>query len=228
MFFKDTQFRYQVLNTEAHRVFNLEPNSGLGKNDRELFGSELRERFVAQDRELLTSRAARTYDEEIVIQGTVHHIQARKQPVYDRRGKLMGIVGVALDVTTEKLVQRQLEDANVRLGIALEAARMGFWEWNVATGEIRADARTRQILGLKDSDHDIASVFARYHPDDVEEARKRIDLGRARNEVANYEFRVVVDSGEVRWVEGFASLDRARERELPDRCQPRHHRTPPG
>ena len=213
MFFKDTQFRYQVLNTEAHRAFNLEPNTGVGKNDRELFGSELRERFVAQDREILASGMARTYDEEIVVQGTVHNIQTRKQAVYDRRGKLRGIVGIALDVTTEKLVHRQLEDANVRLGIALEAARMGFWEWNVATGEIRADARTRQILGMNDSDHDIASVFARFHPDDVDETRKRIDLGRARKEVANYEFRLIDDAGEVRWVEGFSSLDRVHASE---------------
>lgn len=213
VFFKDTQFRYQLFNAEFSCAFNLDPDASVGKTDRELFGPQLHERFVAQDRELMASGMARTYDEEFVIRGAMRNIQARKQPVYDRHGNLRGIVGVALDVTAEKAIQRQLEDANVRLGIALDAARMGFWEWNVATGEIRADARARQILGMKDSDHDIASVFARFHPDDLDEVRNRIDLGRARKEVANYEFRVIDDSGEVRWAEGFSSPDRVRASE---------------
>ena len=36
---------------------------------------------------------------------------------------------------------------------------------------------------------------------------------RARKQVATYEFRVIDDSGEVRWVEGFSSPDRVRASE---------------
>lgn len=210
LFFKDTRLRYQLFNTEFKRTFDIDSNAGIGKTDRDFFGPEHWERYMAQDRELMAAGVARNYDEEIVIQGTVHSIQSRKQPVYDRHGTLRGLVGVSLDVTIEKQIQRQLEDANMRLGMALEAASMGSWEWNMATGEVRADARTRLILGMKESDHDAASVFARLHPEDAKETRARIDLARTRKEVATFEFRVIDDSGDVRWVEGFGSLDEGR------------------
>ncbi|MDM0106175.1 ATP-binding protein [Variovorax sp. J22R24] len=117
---------------------------------------------------------------------------------------------MAIDVTDQRLIQRQLEDSNVRLGIALEAARMGFWEWNLATGEIRADERAREILGFDDTIHDATAAFANLHPDDVDGIMARIEVVRTRKEIAAYEFRVIHPSGEERWVEGFSSIDRAR------------------
>ncbi|MDM0074994.1 ATP-binding protein [Variovorax sp. J2P1-59] len=213
VFFKDTNFRYQTLNAEFEKVFDLDVHSVLGKTDKEVFDPEIHARLASQDREILGSGVAHTYEQQAVFggDGSLRTIQTRKRPVHDRRGKLLGIVGVAIDVTEQRLVQRQLEDANTRLGIALDAARMGFWEWNLATGEIRADPRAREILGFDDTIHDATAAFANLHPDDIGGIMARIEVVRTRKEIAAYEFRVIHPSGEERWVEGFSSVDRARE-----------------
>ncbi|MDM0074982.1 ATP-binding protein [Variovorax sp. J2P1-59] len=211
LFFKDRDFRYRALNAEFVRVFNLDARAAVGKNDEELFGPELQDRFVAQDMELISSGEARTFDEEIQVDGVLRSIQARKRPVYDRSGKLCGTVGLAIDVTEQKLLQRQLEEAHARLDMALEGAQMGTWEWNVTTGEVHTDERAKRILGLKGSAHDLSAVFARVHPDDVGDITRRIDhLSHARRDVEAVEFRVLDDLGAERWVEGFASPNRVR------------------
>ncbi|MGJ7511105.1 ATP-binding protein [Variovorax sp. GT1P44] len=210
LFFKDRHFRYQSINAEFERMFRVDMDAAIGKDDSELFGPDLFDRFRAQDRELLSSGESRTYDEDILIDGVPRHIQSRKRPVYDRRGKLHGLVGVTIDVTEQKLLQHRLQEANARLDMALEGARMGTWEWNVTTGEVHADPRARKILGLADGAHDLSSVFARVHPEDVDAIKGRMATSRSRRQMAAVEFRVVDDAGAERWVEGFASPDRLR------------------
>ena len=211
LFFKDTAFRYQVMNAEFERAFDIRGAKALGQTDRELFGARLHDRFVAQDRELMASGQAQTYDEDISIDGVPHSFRASKRPVHDRRGKLRGIVGVVVDVTEQKRLQRELEVAHERLSIALEAARMGTWEWNLNTDELQADERARQVLGMKVGEHDQRSAFARVHPDDAVELGPRLANARQLDEVVAHEFRIVDDSGAVRWVEGFSSPSRSRD-----------------
>ncbi|MGJ7511117.1 ATP-binding protein [Variovorax sp. GT1P44] len=210
LFFKDTDFRYRALNAEFEKAFHIDAQSAIGKTDRELFGPDLHDRFLSQDRELIVSGSVNTYEEDIVIGGVVRTMQSRKRPVYDRRGRLRGIVAVAIDVTEDRATQSQLEDASARLAIALEAARMGFWEWNLATGEIRTDERARRNLGIKATEREVSAVFANIHPGDVDKVRASIEFVRTRQEVAASEFRVIDPTEGERWIEGFISPDRVR------------------
>jgi PAS domain S-box-containing protein len=128
VFFKDLDLRYRVLNAEFERIFHTPVREALGRGDAELFSPALQARFEAQDRALMASGEAGAFEERICVEGDLRLLQTRKRPVRDLRGRLYGIVGVAVDVTEQNRVQLQLEEANARLGIALKAARMGFWE----------------------------------------------------------------------------------------------------
>ena len=63
----------------------------------------------------MASGEAVTFAEEIAVDGQPRSYQTRKRPVRDRRGKLRGVVGVAIDVTEELLLRRQLENAHEKL-----------------------------------------------------------------------------------------------------------------
>ncbi|MDM0106176.1 PAS domain-containing protein [Variovorax sp. J22R24] len=67
VFFKDTQFRYRTLNAEFEKVFDLDVDTVLGKTDKETFAPEIQERLASQDRELLASGAAHTYEQQVVF-----------------------------------------------------------------------------------------------------------------------------------------------------------------
>ncbi|MDM0065993.1 PAS domain-containing protein [Variovorax sp. J31P207] len=210
LFFKDTDLHYQVLNAEFERAFGLRASAVIGKNDLDVFGTALHDRFVAQDRELIASGQARSFDEDIVVDGVRRSFLASKRPVRDRHGELHGIVGVVVDVTEQKQLQRDLEVALGRLRIALDAAGMGTWELNLSTDEVHADARALKILGMKRGEAGLSAAFARVHPDDAAQLDRRLASARQSDEVMAYECRIVDDAGAVRWVEGFSSRNRRR------------------
>ncbi|SCK61739.1 PAS domain S-box-containing protein [Variovorax sp. HW608] len=195
LFFKDTQFRYRTINAEFARTFRLDPQAAVGQRDRDLFGPGLEERFVAQDRELLASRSARTFDEEIEVTGSgLRQVQSRKQPVYDRRGKPRGIVGVAIDVTEQKAGERRLSEAKLEaeralaeleqsrtdLELALGVGGLGVWRSVSRMGAgarltdpafrdtiVTADRKLRDICGYtEDEPLTYWDLLMRTHPED--------------------------------------------------------------
>ncbi|HXH83519.1 MAG TPA: ATP-binding protein, partial [Candidatus Tectomicrobia bacterium] len=95
-------------------------------------------------------------------------------------------------------------DPAAPLWAALEAARMGVWEWTIATGAVRWSTGLEAIHGLAPGA--FAGTFEAFqediHPDDrarvLAEIRRAVD---ARGE-HRIEYRVVRPGGEVRWVEG--------------------------
>ncbi|MGO4551611.1 ATP-binding protein [Lysobacter sp. 2RAF19] len=125
LFFKDTTLRYRRVNRAFATTFAREVESITGRNDRELFGKRLHDRFVMQDRQLLSSRQARTFDERMRINGELRDVRARKQAVFDARGRAIGIVGIAIDRTEERRVQQQLAHA-VEQARAAAAAKSRF------------------------------------------------------------------------------------------------------
>ena len=109
-----------------------------------------------------------------------------------------------------ELVQRrkaeaELADSEARLRLATEAAEIGTWGYDPASGELRWDARCRRLFGLA-PDAVVTyegSFLAGLHPDDREGAdeavRRAIDpSGTGRYDI---EYRTIgLEDGKERWV----------------------------
>ena len=89
------------------------------------------------------------------------------------------------------------------LGLALEAARLGIWEWDLATNRFSYSARARAICGLPESGEvtyeDVQRVT---HPEDFPftRAQSRRALDPEIREQTPFEYRVVHPDGDIRWV----------------------------
>jgi PAS domain S-box-containing protein len=90
-----------------------------------------------------------------------------------------------------------------QLRLALDAARMGTWEWIVDTGEVRWSQSLEALHGLPAGGFrgTYDAVLAEIHPDDRERvgAATLASLGRGLHHV---EYRIVRPDGAIRWVEG--------------------------
>lgn len=97
-----------------------------------------------------------------------------------------------------------LKESNLKLRLALRAARIGIWDWDLETNEMRYSPRARAIYGFPpDQDVTFAMVRDATHPDDHPRtsamARSALDPERRTKEP--YEYRIIrPDTGEVRWV----------------------------
>lgn len=91
-----------------------------------------------------------------------------------------------------------------RLAIATEAARIGLWDWNIATGEMAYSRHAKLICGF-DPEGPVTLDMARAvtHPDDLPRtwSMSQRAMDPAIRAYEPYRYRIVrADTGEVRWV----------------------------
>jgi PAS domain S-box-containing protein len=113
------------------------------------------------------------------------------------------IVGSASDVTEQKRAEHLLRDSEHRLRLAMDAASMGMWEWDVVTPRVTWSPECYEILGLEVGAFDgtTDSFDAMLHPDDRDRQRQTVRAALAEGTRYECEYRIVRPDGSVRWVE---------------------------
>lgn len=96
-----------------------------------------------------------------------------------------------------------------RLNLALDAAGIGIWEWDLVTNEFEYDLRGRAILGLE-QDTTITFDILRdlTHPEDHERAVQAMQraLDPAIRSRESYEYRITRPDGSAAWIRAFGSV----------------------
>jgi len=92
-----------------------------------------------------------------------------------------------------------------RLKLALNAAQMGTWDWDIKNKKIARSNTTRQMFGFElredESDFDLESVYSRIHPEDRESVKLAIAKSLQDGSLYEVEFRSA-SPGPTQWVLG--------------------------
>ncbi|GEO82574.1 PAS domain S-box protein [Pararhodospirillum oryzae] len=140
-------------------------------------------------------------------------------PVLDQTGAWSGYRGACMDVTQSRQRELALREANVKLGrqaeelkelarslessrqeilrvqerfdLAMRGANDGIWDWDLRLDRLYVSPRSREILGLDETDigEDPARWAARIHPDDRARAR---EARRLHLEGTSPQYRTVI------------------------------------
>jgi len=108
-----------------------------------------------------------------------------------------------LDVTDTKAQARALESSEKQLRFVLEGSELGFWDWNIATGQVDRNARWAEILGYTPSEiqHTTRQWTDFIHPDDRARAWDSISaVLEGRADIHKVEYRMLHKDGSVRWI----------------------------
>jgi PAS domain S-box-containing protein len=123
-------------------------------------------------------------------------------------------IGVVTDITERKrgeeerqALSRDLQESNARLEEAQRVAHVGYWEWDLETGEVIWSDETYRIFGLKPQQcpMDLATVRGMVHPEDREALYSGVDVEIDAGVHPVAEFRIITPSGEVRTVHAITS-----------------------
>ena len=129
---------------------------------------------------------------------------SRAVPVRGPGGRILRWLGTNTDVTEQRRAEARVMEAERRLQLALNAARIGAWSWNLDEDRIEADARLREIFDFTaefPTDRPLrgSDVTGRVHPDDQPHIRQIIETARRERGEYDAEFRILLPSGETRW-----------------------------
>jgi PAS domain S-box-containing protein len=177
----------------------------LGSTRGELLGQSLAEKrpvsragFIDRFAQVIETR--RAYEEEFSI-----------DPPEGRRWRRQQVVavgdGVAVtmrDVTGQVLAAEALRTSERSLRLALSAARMGTWNWNIAKGTVEWSPGVADIFGIDGASFDgrFESYLALIHPDDLGPLRASIDRALTGGEAYEVEHRVLRADGSIGWLAG--------------------------
>ncbi|MDO9533257.1 MAG: PAS domain S-box protein [Deltaproteobacteria bacterium] len=107
---------------------------------------------------------------------------------------------VCRDISPRKAAERAWRESQERLNLALTAAQMGVWEWNVHTEACFWSPECYEIFGVESFDGNLESFKKLIHPEDLSQAMASAGQALAQRTAFTEEFRIIYPSGEVRWV----------------------------
>jgi PAS domain S-box-containing protein len=194
----DRELRYELVTGAALRAL---------WHAEELLGHTVFDLFPAEQAEMIAGhyRAA--------LAGEPRHfeIQGLKDPsrrwsvdvvaVQGPGGEIRSGIAFCRDITDQRRGDEELRESRRRLAEAQRIAKIGSWEWELATGEVTASDEQYRILGLTPGTPLNIETGTRFvHPDDLPLLRE--EIGRVRNDPSPYqvEHRIVDPDGTVRIV----------------------------
>ncbi|HUB15496.1 MAG TPA: EAL domain-containing protein [Acetobacteraceae bacterium] len=119
------------------------------------------------------------------------------------------VLGIRLWGTVERehdSLDKLLRQNRERLALATRSARIGIWDWDLATGKLVWDARMYELYGIREQDFSGAyqAWVASLHPDDRERGDAAVTAAIRGADDFEIEFRVIWPNGEVHDIEAHA------------------------
>lgn len=144
-------------------------------------------------------------------------------PIRDVSGRIIGAILVFREIQERKLRELELaeqsaalQDANdrkdelvlalqsseERLRLALNAGRMGVWDWEIPRDHLTWSDQTFAIHGVDPTTFQgkVEDFTRLIHPEDKQRINESIRRAIADNQEYDVEFRIIRPDGEVRWV----------------------------
>jgi len=123
-------------------------------------------------------------------------------PLPDERGAVIGGMVIARDVTDERRAERQLLAGRRQLAEAQRIARIGSWEWDLASDELTISDEMGRIIGLPPGSRlqMRPGVVQFVHPADVERVTAQLERAHTDPTPFAFEHRIVGTDGTVRTV----------------------------
>lgn len=123
-YWKDKNSVYQGSNAEFARLAGLDSWQQVkGKTDFDVVWKDRAEEYVEIDRQVIQTGQANLNREEIIMTSNGQIITAltNKVPLFDRKNRVMGLMGITTDITHQKEVERHLKLAKEQAEIANRA-----------------------------------------------------------------------------------------------------------
>jgi two-component system, cell cycle sensor histidine kinase and response regulator CckA len=214
---REERFRTPVEQAEEYTIFLLSPsgrptswNSGvrrvLGYERAEFLRLSAAGLYTAEDRESgvpdrdLAESAARgriSADRWVIRKdGSRFWASVALSGVHDRQGKLIGYSERLRDLSRSRGIEQQLRRKQEALELALEAAGLGTWEYDLRSGEMLWDERAKALFGLGgDATVTHPAWIDALHPDDQAAARAQWERAVREQSRFSSEYRVIWPDG---------------------------------
>ena len=142
--------------------------------------------------------------ERVRKDGRIILVSLTVSPIKDADGKTVGASLIARDITERKQNEKALRQGEEQLSLALEAANMGAWSYDVQTGAVNWSPSLEAMHGIPPGT--FGGTFDDYlkdiHPADRQRVTASVERAIEQKADHEIEYRIIRPDGTVRWVLG--------------------------
>jgi len=205
---KDPNGIYLACNPEFELFFGKPEAEIRGHTDFDFIEHDLAEFFRAHDRAAMAAGGPTVNEEWIsyAIGGRRALLKTTKTPMRAVDGTLIGVLGIAHDITEARRQEEELRESRETLAQAQAVAHIGSWTLDIPSGHLSWSEETYRIFGLGPGTPLTLDQFLATLPPDDRDAVATAWSAALEGASYDIEHRVLV-AGAVRWVREQAVIE---------------------
>ncbi len=132
--------------------------------------------------------------------------------VFLNKGKFAGkdvIITTARDVSERRKAEQALIESETWLKLAIETGKLGIWEWNTLTGELKVNSYFYEMFGYENQEFepDFEKIIKYIFPDDLE-VTNAVIRNHIKEKTASFETeqRFMTKSGNYKWIRTYGKV----------------------
>ncbi len=211
IFVKDLRGRYLLINYPGAHLIGKTKEEVIGRDDSELFVPEAARQIMEDDRRIIDSGVTRTYEEDLVAaSGLRRTYLTTKGPYRNHEGKIIGVIGIARDITERRKAEDALSSSEHRHRLVLDNIDEIIYmvktsPENLFEGSVQfVSSRVKNFLGYEpfEFQSDPNLWFGLVHPDDISTLKESTYSIYSTKKPGTRIYRIRhKDSKEYRWME---------------------------
>jgi two-component system, NarL family, sensor histidine kinase UhpB len=217
MFAKDLSGRYLWINSSFEQLFGLTGHEIVGRTDWEIFPPNQAQAFVKNDQHVLEEGSPIKFEEQARYTDGIHVSIVQKFPLRNEDGEVIGVGGIATDITDRNKAEQVLRASERQFRDAFEKSAVGMVIKDLEGRIVQLNRTYCDIVGYSKEQLLHTEYIRITHQDD---RARNSDLMHKllRGDIPSFvlEKRYVRNDGSIVWVQNSVTLLRDY-RGVPDR-----------
>ncbi|MBF0216823.1 MAG: PAS domain S-box protein [Candidatus Omnitrophica bacterium] len=144
----------------------------------------------------------------VTVGGETRYYENIASPLRDADGTVIAGIEFVRDITARKRADDALRESQFRLELTQRAAGAGMWDWEFSSGELKWSNELYRMFGRVPDETTASFESWRQvvHPEDLKGAEYRIEEAVKTGKPLENEYRVILSSGETRWINALGSV----------------------
>ena len=190
-------------NAGAEEVYGWTSAEAVGRHSQQILKTQDAEKQLVIDESLAKTGRWDGELAQTTKQGLTRIVESRYVQVKNRAGVPVGVLNISRDETQRRQAEELVRQVAEQRRLALDAAELGSWDFDVAKDCLIWDERCRDILGLPGlGPSRFEQAMKIVHPDDRQKVRSAAGsaMSAGGDGRFSHELRIVMRDQSVRWI----------------------------
>ncbi len=207
---KDPEGRYLACNSRFERFFGAREAEILGKTDYDFVDAQLAGFFREHDLKAMAAGKPSINEEWITYADDGHRelLETIKTPVHDADGNLIGVLGIARDITEHRQTEEELKNERIRFSNLVDSVDGIVWEADAETFVFTyVSQQAERLLGYSPEEWYCPDFWTTHmHPEDREWVEKYCAERTMQLQDHDFEYRMIARNGDTVWLHDIVAV----------------------